>query len=259
MYKTGNDIRKAIKDQTWTCPTSGEAPGFVQANLVILPRDWAYDFLLFAQRNPKPCPILEVGETGDPSTRILAENGDIRTDIPKYIVYKDGMNTGEVTDISPLWQDDFVYFLLGCSFSFEQALLSAGLEVRNITEGRNVPMYISNIMCRDAGRFKEVPMVVSMRPFTPSDAERAAEITREYPAVHGKPVQIGSPEEIGIKNLNQPDFGDAVTLREGEIPVFWACGVTPQMAVMQAKPPLVISHAPGHMFVGDLKDLDFKI
>jgi len=259
MYKTGTEIRNAVRDQQWTAPTSGEASGYVQANLAILPADWAYDFLLFAQRNPKPCPVLEVGEKGDPLTRIIASGGDIRTDIPRYFIYEEGVKTSEVTDISKYWRDDFVYFLLGCSFSFEQALLSEGLEVRNISQNRNVPMYITNIMCRDAGRFTNVPMVVSMRPFTPENARKAFEITREYPGVHGSPVHMGSPAEIGIKDITKPDFGDAVDIHEGEIPVFWACGVTPQMAVMKAKPPLMISHAPGHMFVGDLKDSDFRI
>jgi len=259
MYKTGTEIRSAVRQELWTGPTSGEASGYVQANLAILPADWAYDFLLFAQRNPKPCPVLEVGEAGDPRTRIIADGGDIRTDIPRYFIYEKGVKTGEVTDISSRWRDDFVYFLLGCSFSFEQALISGGLEVRNMTQKRNVPMYITNIMCRDAGRFKNVPMVVSMRPFTPENAQKAREITREYPGVHGSPVHIGSPEEIGIKDISKPDFGDAVDIYEGEVPAFWACGVTPQMAVMMAKPPLMISHAPGHMFVGDLKDRDFRI
>jgi len=259
MYKTGKEFRQAVRNRKWTSPTSGEASGYVQANLAILTEEWAYDFLLFSQRNPKPCPVLEVGEKGDPLTRIIAEDGDIRTDIPRYFIYEEGVKTSEVTEISSAWRDNFVFFLLGCSFSFEQALLSEGLEVRNITQNRNVPMYITNIMCKDAGRFIDVPMVVSMRPFTPADAKRAYEITREYPGVHGSPVHMGSPEEIGIKEIGKPDFGDAVDIRDGEIPVFWACGVTPQMAVMKARPPLMISHAPGHMFVGDLKDKDFRI
>ncbi len=259
MFNSGKDIRKVIRSDEWTCPTSGQAPGCVQANLAILTRDWAYDFLLFAQRNPKPCPILEVGDTGSWKTSVIAEGGDIRRDIPRYFVYKNGEKTEELLNLMDRWQEDFVYFLLGCSFSFEQALLSAGLEVRNITEGRNVPMYITNILCRDAGRFQNVPMVVSMRPFTPEKARRAAEVTRMYPAVHGAPVQIGDPEAIGIRDISKPDFGDSVTIAEGEIPVFWACGVTPQMAVMRAKPPLMISHAPGHMFVGDIKDEEFAL
>ncbi len=259
MYKTGKDIRNAIRKEEWTSSTSGQAGGCVQANLCILPGDWAYDFLLFAQRNPKPCPLVEVGDRGEYLTKQIADGGDIRTDIPRYYIYKDGVKSEEVLNLKDLWQDDFVYFLLGCSFSFEQALLSAGLEVRNITEGRNVPMYITNIMCRDAGRFVNVPMVVSMRPFTPENARKAAEVTRFYPAVHGSPVHIGDPAEIGIKDISTPDFGDPVTIKEGEVPAFWACGVTPQMAVMMARPPLMISHAPGHMFVGDIQDREFGI
>ncbi|MDC7235437.1 MAG: putative hydro-lyase [Spirochaetales bacterium] len=259
MFKTGKELRDAIRNGRFTGPTAGQAKGYVQANLAVLPKDWAYDFLLFAQRNPKPCPLLEVGETGSPFTPILAEGADIRTDIPRYFVYEKGVKTAEKTDISGLWSEDYVYFLLGCSFSFEQALLAEGLEIRHITENRNVPMYVTNIMCRDAGRFTATPMVVSMRPFSPDHAEKAAEITRYYPAVHGSPVHMGDPAAIGIKDISTPDFGDSVTLKEGEVPVFWACGVTPQMAAAVARPPVMITHAPGHMFVGDLHDSDFRI
>jgi uncharacterized protein YcsI (UPF0317 family) len=259
MYKTGKEIREAIRKEEWTCPTSGQAQGCVQANLAILPASWAYDFLLFCQRNPKPCPLIEAGEEGSWETNDIARGADIRTDIPRYFIYRDGIKTEETTNITSLWQNDFIYFLLGCSFSFEQALISAGLDVRNISENRNVPMYITNILCRDAGRFRNIPMVVSMRPFNPADAIKAVEITRDYPSVHGSPVHLGDPALIGIQDINDPDFGEAVTIYPGEIPVFWACGVTPQMAVMKAKPSIMISHAPGHMFVGDMKDREFKI
>ena len=259
MYQTAREVRQACRIQTITGPTAGLARGQVQANLAILPADWAQDFLLFAQRNPKPCPILEVGETGSPFTRIIADNANICTDLPKYRVYIDGELSLESSDISDLWEDDFVFFLIGCSFSFEQALLVDGLDVRHISEDVNVPMYRTNLMCRDAGRFKDVPMVVSMRPFEPKDAIRSIEITRDYPAVHGSPVHLAHPGMIGIDDIHTPDYGDAVTIKENEIPVFWACGVTPQSAAVVAKPPIMITHAPGHMFIGDLYDRDFKI
>lgn len=248
-----------IRSGEFNRPTSGYAKGYVQANLVILPAEWAYDFLLFAQRNPKPCPILEVGDTGSFLTNYIADNADIRSDLPQYRIYQNGHLTSETSDITDLWRDDFVFFLLGCSFSFEQALLEAGLEIRHISENVNVPMYSTDIFCNPAGRFNETQMVVSMRPFKAEDAIKAVEVTRDFPAVHGSPVHIGDPSQIGIRDINQPDFGDAVTVNEGEIPVFWACGVTPQNAAVTAKPPVMITHSPGHMFVGDMKDYEFKL
>lgn len=256
---SGKEVREACRNGSFSSQTSGLAYGYVQANLVILPKDWAWDFLLFAQRNPKPCPVLEVGEVGSPLTTRLADGADIRTDLPKYRLFRDGEMVEELTDITHLWQDDLVYFLLGCSFSFEQALIEAGLELRHIAEGKNVPMYKSNIMCENAGRFKACPTVVSMRPFSPENAERAREITREYPGVHGSPLFTGNPAEIGIEDISKTDWGEAVTLKEGEVPSFWACGVTPQMAAMVAKPPFMITHSPGHMFIGDKLNSDFKI
>ncbi|MBN2651688.1 MAG: putative hydro-lyase [Spirochaetales bacterium] len=259
MYVTGRDVRLACREGRLTSQTSGLAKGYVQANLAILPKDWAYDFLIFAQRNPKPCPILEVGEVGSVKSFILSKDGDVCTDFPKYRVFKDGELVDEPTDISDLWQDDFVYFLIGCSFSFEEALLSADLDVRHITEGKNVPMYRSNLICQGAGRFKDTQMVVSMRPFSPSDAMKAIAITRDFPSVHGGPVHIGDPSQIGIQDINSPDWGDSVKINEGEVPLFWACGVTPQQAAAVAKPPIMITHAPGHMFVGDKKNYDYRI
>ncbi len=258
-YKTGSELREAIRNNRFNGQTSGHASGYVQANLVVLPKSWAFDFLLFAQRNPKPCPLIEVGDVGKPETVFCAENGDIRTDIPKYLVFKDGEFVEELSSIKEIWRDDFVYFLLGCSFTFEQALLNANLEVRHITENVNVPMYKTNIICNSAGKFSESPMVVSMRPFNSKDVIKAVEITREYPYVHGSPIHIGNPEEIGITDIGNPDFGDSVSIKDGETPVFWACGVTPQLAVTYAKPPIMITHAPGHMFVGDKKDFEYKI
>lgn len=253
-FSTGGDLRAAARAGEFTGHTSGYAPGYVQTNLVILPRDWAWDFLLFAQRNPKPCPILEVGEAGDPLTREMAHEADIRTDVPSYRVYRDGELVEETGEISSLWRDDLVFFLLGCSFTFERALLEAGMTLRHNEEGVNVPMFRTSLMCRAAGRFRPSPMVVSMRPFAPRDAIRAVEITREYPAVHGSPVHLGDPGEIGIEDLSRPEWGDPVTVRPGELPVFWACGITPQNAALVSRPPLMITHSPGHMFVGDIKD-----
>ncbi len=250
---SGQQVRRACRRGEWTGPTAGLAAGFAQANLVVLPRDRAYDFLVFCQRNPKPCPLLEVTEPGDPCPAKFAPDADLRTDLPRYRVWRNGELENEPTDIAGLWRDDFVSFLIGCSFTFESALLRAGVPVRHIEENLNVPMYRTNIACRSAGIF-EGPMVVSMRPLSPANAIKAVEITSRYPMVHGAPVHWGTPEEIGIEDLSRPDFGDAVPLKAGEIPVFWACGVTPQAALMAAKLPLAITHAPGSMFVTDVKD-----
>jgi uncharacterized protein YcsI (UPF0317 family) len=236
-----------------TGQTSGLAPGFAQANLVILPRDWADEFLLFCQRNPKPCPLLEVLDPGEPVPRRTAPTADVRSDLPKYRVWRNGELADEPADVTALWQDDFVTFLIGCSFTFEAALLRAGVPVRHIDLGVNVPMFRTNIPCVPAGRFHG-PLVVSMRPITPADAIRAVQITSRYPSVHGAPVHLGLPERIGIADVSQPDFGDPVPVRDGELPVFWACGTTPQAALMQAKPPLAITHSPGCMFVTDVSD-----
>jgi uncharacterized protein YcsI (UPF0317 family) len=187
---------------------------------------------------------------GDYSLTSLGADLDIRTDIPQYRIFEHGVAVDQVTDISNHWRDDLVAFVLGCSFSFEEPLLADGLEVRNISEGVNVPMYRTNIACEPAGPFAG-NMVVSMRPFKPADAIRAIQICSRFPSVHGAPVHFGDPEQIGIKHIQTPDFGDAVTIKEGEVPVFWACGVTPQVAVEQAKPPFCITHAPGCMLVTD--------
>jgi len=229
--------------------------GHAQANLAILPAKQAMDFLVFANRNPKPCPIIEVFEPGRPEPVYSAPGADIRTDLPKYRVYRRGHLEEERSDIVDLWQDDFVSFLIGCSFSFEKALLDAGVPVRHIELGRNVPMYITNIQCRPAGIFHG-PMVVSMRPIPGGAVARAVEVTAAMHAVHGAPIHVGSPEAIGITDINRPDFGDSVPIRNGEIPVFWACGVTPQAAALAAKPEIMITHAPGHMFITDVRDRD---
>jgi uncharacterized protein YcsI (UPF0317 family) len=235
--------------------TSGMAPGFAQGNLVILPKSWASDFLRFCLENPKPCPLLAVGNPGDPSLGKAGRSIDIRYDVPSYRVFRDGEMVEEIADIHHIWRDDFVSFLIGCSFSFEWALLKAGIGIRHIELGSNVPMYRTNIDCVSAGPFSG-QFVVSMRPMTPADAIRAIEITARMPQVHGAPVHFGDPLAIGIKDLSRPDFGDSVPLKEGEVPVFWACGVTPQVALAAAKPPIAITHSPGCMLVTDVRDED---
>lgn len=245
------DVRQLIREGKIDYNTSGMCAGYAQANLVILPKKEAYDFLLFTQRNPAPCPVLEVSDVGERLLKIIAPGADIATDIPRYRLYEYGELKGEYTDVSHLWRDDFVSFLIGCSFSFEAELLQAQIPVRQIEEGRNVPMYITNIPCVPAGVFHG-NMVVSMRPMKPQDAVRATAITAAMPRVHGKPVHFGDPEAIGIRDIMKPDFGESVTIKEGEIPVFWPCGVTPQAAVMAAKPPICITHSPGCMLITDV-------
>ncbi|HSL93218.1 MAG TPA: putative hydro-lyase [Bacillota bacterium] len=255
---TPSQVRALIRSGGHVKPTAGLAPGFAQANLVILKKELAYDFLLFCQRNPKPCPVLEVTDVGSFEAKLTAPGSDLRTDLPRYRVYEQGKLVDEPTDIRDYWRDDFVSFLLGCSFSFESALMESGLEVRHITDDCNVPMYVTNIECQPAGVFSG-PVVVSMRPYKPRDAIRAVQITSRYPAVHGAPIHLGDPDAIGIRDLDSPEFGDSVKLHPGEDPVFWACGVTPQAAIMRIKPDLVITHSPGHMFITDLKDRDLAI
>ena len=251
------ELRQQIRTGKWTTPTSGEAPGYVQANLVMLPQEEAFHFLLFCVRNPKPCPILDVLEPGviEP---VIARGADLRSDVPRYRVFENGELKTEVEDVGDYFDDGMVSFLLGCSFSFENAMLAAGLPIRNMQEGKNVSMYITNIQCRSAGPFS-APMVVSMRPMTPKQAVRAVQVTTRFHLTHGAPIHLGSPEEIGIKDINNPEFGDPVTIRPGEIPVFWACGVTSQLAATSTPIYRVITHAPGHMFVSDLKDEDLTL
>ncbi len=250
---TGAEVRSACRRHEWTEQTSGLAAGFVQANLVILPQVIAGDFQEFCRRNPKPCPLLEVTTPGNSVPHTLAPHADLRTDLPKYRVWRKGKLVAEPSEIGELWQPDFVSFLIGCSFTFEAALLRAGIPMRHIELGVNVPMYRTSLTCKPAGLFSG-PLVVSMRPLTPDNAARAVEITARYPRVHGAPVQVGHPEKLGIGNLSHPDFGDPVPIEEGEIPVFWACGVTPQAVLMDAQPELAITHSPGCMFVTDLRD-----
>ena len=251
------EVRTLIRAGKITGQTSGMCDGYAQANLLILPMEYAYDFLLFTQRNPKSCPLLEVGDVGSRVVKTMANTADIATDLPKYRVWENGVMSGEYTDISHLWRDDFVYFLIGCSFSFEGELLAAGVPVRHIQEGKNVPMYLTNIECERAGIFHG-KLVVNMRPMPADQAIRAVSITSTMPRVHGAPIHIGDPAAIGIRDISSPDFGDSVTVGDGELPVFWCCGVTPQSAVMSAKPAIAISHAPGHMFITDVKNTHLK-
>ena len=238
-------------------PTSGAAPGHTQANLVVLPQDWAWDMLLFAQRNPQPVPVLEVTDPGSPATA-LAPGADLRTDLPRYRVWRHGELVDEPTDVLDVWREDLVAFLIGCSFSFETALLDAGVPVRNIEQGRNVSMYRTNRPCRPAGRLSG-PLVVSMRPVPAALVPAAVQVTARMPQVHGAPVHVGAPEDLGIADLGAPDYGDPVEAQPGDVPVFWACGVTPQAAVLASRPPLAITHAPGHMFVTDVPDAVYRL
>ena len=237
-------------------PTSGLAPGFAQANLVVLPADNALDFARFCVRNPKPCPLLEVTDTGSPRPMTLAPDADLRTDLPRYRVFADGRLVDEPTDATRYWRDDFVSFLLGCSFTFEWALTAAGLALAHQLQGVNVPMYVTSRRCVGAGPF-EGPLVVSMRPFAPGDIRRAVEVSARFPAMHGGPVHVGDPAALGITDLAAPDYGDPVQIGPGEVPVFWACGVTPQAVALEARPSLAIFHAPGHMFITDRPHIAF--
>jgi uncharacterized protein YcsI (UPF0317 family) len=247
------DLRRACRSGDHLGPTAGLAPGYVQGNLVVLPRDWADEFLRFCQANPKPCPVLAVSEPGSAALPSLGEDLDIRTDLPGYRVWRDGSLVEEPSEVVALWRADLVSFVIGCSFSFEEPLIAAGIPIRHIARGCNVSMYRTNVPTMPAGRFCG-PLVVSMRPLRPADAIRAVQITSRLPAVHGAPVHIGFPESIGIADLAKPDFGDAVPIEPDELPVFWACGATPQAAIAAARPPFAITHAPGRMLVTDLKN-----
>ena len=245
------EVRRAIRSRRHTGHTAGLAPGRVQGNLCILPREYADEFRRFCERNPKPCPLLGESAPGDARLPALGADLDLRTDVPRYRIYENGVLKGEVDDLKAVWRDDLVSFVLGCSFSFEEALMKAGLRLRYVEQGRNVPMYRTSIDTAPAGRFRG-KLVVSMRPFKPADAIRAVEITSRYPRVHGAPVHIGFPEAIGIPDLGKPWVGDPTEVKADELPLFWACGVTPQSVVLDAKPSLCITHAPGHMLVTDL-------
>ena len=251
------EVRKLVREKKITTQTSGMCAGYAQANLVILPKNLAFDFLLFTQRNPRACPVLEVTDVGSRYFHVMADGADVTTDLPKYRVYEKGVLTGEYTEIGQFWRDDLVSFLIGCSFSFEAEMLEVGIPIRQIEENKNVPMYNTNIPCNPAGIFHG-NMVVSMRPIPYNQVVQAVQVTNAMPRVHGAPIHIGDPEQIGIQDITKPDYGDSVTIRSGEIPVFWPCGVTPQNVIMNTKPDFVITHAPGHMFITDVKNIALK-
>jgi uncharacterized protein YcsI (UPF0317 family) len=254
---SGLAARLSVRSGAHRGPTAGLAPGFVQGNLAILPKALAADFMQFCRLNPKSCPLIGTSAPGDPAVPELGEI-DIRTDLPRYRVWQNGELVAEPEDITAFWRDDLVSFVIGCSFSFEESLTAEGIELRHITRGCNVPMYRTSIATHAAGPFHG-PMVVSMRPLKPADAIRAVQITTRFPAVHGAPVHIGKPELIGIKDVMKPDYGDAVDVRADELPVFWACGVTPQSVIATVKPDFCITHYPGSMLVTDRKNTEFAI
>jgi uncharacterized protein YcsI (UPF0317 family) len=245
------EIRADIRRGKITGVTAGLGQGYVQANLAVLPRELAYDFLLFCQRNPRPCPLLEVTDVGSPEPVGVAPGADLRTDLPRYRIYRDGALVDEVTDATPYWRDDLVAFLLGCSFTFEWALLEAGVRLWHVEHGRNVAMWRTSIACRPAGVFHG-PMVVSMRPIASGDLAKAVTASARFPGAHGAPVHIGDPSAIGIADLDRPDWGDRQEFRPGDVPVFWACGVTPQAVALASRPSFMITHSPGHMFITDV-------
>ncbi len=246
------EMRARIRRGEWSGPTVGCCDGYFQANLVVLPQRLAGDFLLFCERNPEPCPLLEATKPGEFEPRDTAPGADLRTDLPRYRIYRRGVLEEEVADLLRFWSDDLVGFLLGCSFTFDDLLVKAGIPVRHREEGKNVSMYVTDRPCAPAGPFRG-PLVVSMRPIPSALVSRASELTAKLPLAHGAPVHAGDPFAIGIDDMGKPDFGDPVSVGKDEVPVFWACGVTPQAVAMEAKPELMISHAPGHMFITDLE------
>ncbi|MBN8191230.1 putative hydro-lyase [Bacillus sp. NTK074B] len=248
-------LRANIRSGNHQTHTSGLCQNYVQANLVILPKEYAFDFLLFTIRNPKSCPVVEVLEPGQFQSQ-YAKDSDIRTDIPMYHIYEHGELVEKKVNIEEVWRDDFVSFLIGCSFTFESQLIRGGIPLRHIEENKNVAMYTTNIQTDQAGVFGG-SMVVSMRPVPDSLVQKATEITSLFPKMHGSPIHIGDPDKIGIPDIAKPDFGDYVGIREGETPMFWACGVTPQAVAQHANIPFMITHSPGCMFVTDWKNEDY--
>src|ERR687883_348645 len=255
---TAQEVRVRIRNNEYAGSTSGLAAEHAQANLVILPREYAFDFLKFCVRNPKPCPVLEVTDVGSPVPPVMAPGADLRTDVPKYRVYEHGRLVDEPTDVLSYWRDDLVSFLIGCSFTFERALLDAGLRLAHLDQGRNVPMYVTGQECVPSGPFSG-PMVVSMRPYRAEEIPLVVRASGRYPAMHGAPVHVGDPESLGIRDLDEPEFGEPVAFEEDQLPVFWACGVTPQAVVMKVRPPLVITHSPGNMFITDRQHSDYEV
>ncbi len=253
LSTSAHDVRAAIRGGSYEGHTAGLAAGKLQCNLAILPERYALDFLRFCQRNPKPCPVVGIGDSGDPRLQTLGHDIDIRSDVSKYRIFRNGALDCEVTDISDVWRADLVTVALGCSFTFENALLRNGIPVRHIETGRNVPMYRSNIDLVPAGPFGG-QMVVTMRPIPKDQVTQTAQISSLYPQAHGAPIAKGDPAQIGIADLMQPDWGDPVEIKEGEVPVYWACGVTPQNVLLAAKLPICITHSPGHMLISDVAE-----
>nr|WP_321980081.1 putative hydro-lyase [uncultured Cohaesibacter sp.] len=244
-------VRSEIRAGRFKKSTTGVGGDALQANLAILPAEDASDFLRFCQMNPRPCPLLAVGAPGDPSLPTLGEDIDLRYDVPRYCVYKNGELVDEPEELSAYWRDDLVSFSIGCSFSFEDALSAAGIPLRHQLDCVTVPMYRTSLQTRPAGKFSG-PVVVSMRPMTTAHAIEAAIICNRFKLAHGAPIHFGDPSQIGIADIAKPDWGDSVEIGPNEVPVFWACGVTPQAAIAKAKPAFAISHAPGHMLVTDI-------
>lgn len=247
------DLRQRIRHSSWRGHTAGLACGYLQANVVIVPESQALDFSRFCQRNPKPCPLVGVSDTGDPKMRTLGSDIDVRSDIPRYTVYRHGEAVDTPTDIRELWQPDHVAFALGCSFTFEHALMQSGIAMWHVDNDRTVPMYRTDLPLISSGVFGG-EMVVSMRTIAAERIDDVVRLCRRFPLAHGVPVQVGEPDAIGIRNLREPDWGDAPELPDDAVPVFWACGVTTQQALIRAALPLAITHAPGHMLISDVDD-----
>jgi uncharacterized protein YcsI (UPF0317 family) len=253
---TPGEARGLFRDGA-SLPTAGWCAGYTQVNLIAVPADWAYDVLLFCGRNPKPCPVLDVTDPGSWSTT-LAPGADLRTDVPRYRVWENGRLIDEPSDVIGVWHSDLVGFLIGCSFTFETALTDAGVPLHHVEQGRNVAMYVTNRDCRPAGRLHG-RMVVSMRQIPRDLVGTATRVSALMPSVHGGPVHVGEPGALGIEDLARPDFGDPVEAQPGDVPVFWACGVTPQAVLMASRPSFAITHAPGYMLVTDARDTDYRL
>jgi uncharacterized protein YcsI (UPF0317 family) len=251
MMSSPAELRAAARRGEWRGTTAGHCPAYQQVNLAILRKDVAAEFAAFCTRNPKPCPILEITPPGDPEPARSAPGADLRTDVPGYRIYRKGELAEQRGDIRDVWQDDLVAFLLGCSFTFEHALVEAGIPPRNVELDTKVSMFVSSIACVPAGRFHG-PMVVTMRPIAEARVDLVRELSARYPHAHGAPIHVGDPEAIGIADLSRPDYGEPVPIYAGEIPVFWACGVTPQAVAERARVDFMITHEPAQMFVTDL-------
>ena len=245
------ELRAAARRGEWRGTTAGHCPAYQQANVVILPEEAAIEFVAFCTRNPTPCPIIEITPPGDPEPARAAPGADLRTDVPGYRIYRKGELAEQRDDIRDLWRDDLVTFLLGCSFTFEHALIEAGISVRNVECNTMVPMFVSSLLCLPAGRFHG-PMVVTMRPIPEAQVPLVRELSARYPHAHGAPLHVGDPKAIGIADLSRPDYGEPVSIHPGEVPVFWGCGVTPQAVALEARAELMITHEPAQMFLTDL-------